>query len=394
MKTIKQLTDMDLKNKRVLLRVDFDTPVDKKTGEIIDDSRIKISIPTINYILSKNPKQLILMWKLGRPKDNEFYLKTNKGASYLSKLIDEKVVKVDGWGEKELPDNKIIALENVRFHPDEKTNDHNKFEHRSKHLATLGDVFVNDAFAMAHRAECSTTGIMKYLPSCIGLNLKKEVDIIEKITKNPKKPLVAIIGGAKSDKIEVIDELLELVDHLIIGGVMANTFLKSKGVNIGQSKFDKESLGKAKQFLHDYGDKIELPIDYVCGEKFDESTKAIVIEQDDDINNLMIMDIGPKTIDKYIDILNKSNTVIWGGPIGVFEFPQFQNGTKQIAQTLANLDIVKVIGGGDSGEAIHELKLENKMTHVSSGGGAFLELLSGNKLPVIEELSKNSKRFK
>ena len=383
-----QLKDFDFTDKKVLLRVDFDTPVDKVTGIIKDDFRIKISIPTIKYLLEANAKQIILMWKLGRPKNNESYWKTDKGAERLSKLINEKVVKVDSWDN--IPDKRIVALENVRFSPDEKSNN---MDQRAKQIASLGEVFVNDAFAMAHRSEATTTGIMKYLPSCIGLNFEKELNIISKVVKNPKKPFIAIIGGAKADKINVVNNLLKKVDKLIISGILANTFLKASGVNIGNSKYTKESVDDAKKILNKFPDKIILLKDAVLGKEYEKNTESKFASINEDLTNWMILDVGPETVKEYKEILSDAKTVVWGGPLGVFEFEKFRNGSFEIAKSLASKDTIKLIGGGDTGEAIRMFKLEDKMTHVSSGGGAFLELMAGKKLPTVRELHKNYVTF-
>ncbi len=383
------MKDFRFLGKKVLVRLDFDTPVDKKTGNIKDDFRIRINLPTIRYLLEKKPKQIILMWKLGRPKNKENYLKTDKGAEYLGNILKKKVYKVDEGSP--IPDKKIVAMENVRFNKDEKSPNMIK---RAEEISRLGDLFVNDAFAMAHRKEATTTGIMEFLPSCIGLNFERELNIISKTIKSSEKPLVSIIGGAKPDKINVIKNLLKKSDKIIVSGVLANTFLKAKGIDIGSSIYCHESIEDAKKILEKYPGKIVLPIDSVLGKNLDKNTKPSYIVLGKKSCKGMIMDIGQKTIEKYLAILSKAKTVIWGGPLGVFELENFRKGTYEITKFLSERNITKLIGGGDTGEAVRMFGLSDKMTYVSSGGGAFLELMAGRELPAVSALEKNSKRFK
>jgi 3-phosphoglycerate kinase len=371
----------DFKDRRVLLRVDFNIPI--KSGKITDDSRIKKSLPTIKHILSQNPKKIIIISHLGRPKDSkDKSCSMQKPASRLSSLLKKKVYfeKSTDLRNLKLPEKKIIVLENLRYDPGEKNND----EDFAKKLASYADVFVFDAFGAAHRAHASVTGIPKYLPSCFGLLMKKEILYLKTNMKNPKKPFIAIIGGAKSDKISIINELLKKVNYLIVAGVLGNTFLKAKGSELGLSKYDEESLGFAKKMLERYPKKIILPKDFITGNEFSDKSKA-TIEKGKKITG-MIMDIGPETIEYYKKILSKAKTVVWAGPIGVFELKKFEKGTKEIAKHLAKLNAVTIIGGGDSGEAIAKYKLEKKMTHVSTGGGASLEMLSGKKLPALKAI--------
>lgn len=371
----------NFKDKKVLIRVDFNIPI--KSGKITDDSRIKEALPTIQYILNQNPKQVIIISHLGRPKDNkDKSCSMQKPASRLSSLIKKKVYfeKNTELRNLKLPDEKIIVLENLRYDLGEEKNN----DVFAKKLASYADLFVFDAFGVAHREHASVVGIPKYLPSCFGLLMKKEILHLKTEMTHPKKPFVAIIGGAKSDKISVINELLKKVNYLIVGGVLANTFLKANGVDVGLSKFDSESLDFAKKMLKKYPEKIKLPIDYITGLEFSEKTKYS-IEKGRKIKG-MIMDIGPHTIESYKKILSKAKTIVWAGPIGVFEFKKFERGTKEIAKFISTLNATTIIGGGDSGEAIHKYKLEKKITHISTGGGASLEMLSGKKLPALNAI--------
>jgi phosphoglycerate kinase len=388
-----KLKDFDFSNKRVLVRVDFNVPVDK-ANNITDDSRIKKTLPTLKYILDKKPKQLIIISHFGRPEGEykpEFSLKNV--AKRLQELLLKEVYLMPipkAADIPKLPNNKIIMLDNLRFDKGEEAND----DSLAKKLADFGDLFVFDAFGVSHRDQASVTGVPKYIPACAGLLMEKEVEFLKDVVDDPKKPFTAIIGGAKEDKIAVIDKLINKVDNLIVGGVLANTFMTAKGQNIGASKFSKESLIYATKLINQYGNKIHTPVDFIVADRFaaDASTRCAGLS--DNIDGWMIMDIGPYTIAGYKQILSQSKTVIWAGPIGVFEFEPFKRGTLDIATHLAGLDIIKVIGGGDSSEAIEKFGLAGKMSHVSTGGGASLELLSGKVLPGVKALEENYTRFK
>ncbi len=388
-----RLKDFDFKDKRALVRVDFNVPVDK-SNSIADDSRIRKTLPTLNYILSKKAKQLIIVSHFGRPEGEhkpEFSLKPI--AKRLKELLSKEVWLVPtpkAFDITKFPENKVIMLENIRFDKGEEANDDNL----AKKLASFADLFVFDAFGVSHRSQASVTGVQKYLPSCAGFLMEKEIEFLRGVVENPKKPFTAIIGGAKEDKIDVIDKLITKVDNLIVGGILANTFMKAKGINIGASKFSKETLDYAKKIIGQYEKKINLPVDYIVADRFSADANIKCVGLPDNIDGWMIMDIGPYTISGYKDILSKSNTVVWAGPIGVFEWESFRRGTFDIATHLAGLDIVKVIGGGDSGDAIEKFGLADKMTHVSTGGGASLELLSGKELPGVKALEENYLKFK
>ncbi|MEM3374688.1 MAG: phosphoglycerate kinase [Candidatus Woesearchaeota archaeon] len=385
-----KLKDFNFKDKRVLLRVDFNVPI--KNNVISDDSRIRKAIPTIEYILEKKPKQLIIISHLGRPESYQPEFSLKPVCERLNQLLGKDFMFHSNPYIRNipvLPDFQRIMLENIRFDKGEEENDLKLAEK----LASFADLFVFDAFGVCHRDQASVSGIPKFLPSCMGFLMEKEVTFLKEKMENPEKPFVAIIGGAKEDKISVIDRLIEKVDTLIVGGVLANTFLKAKGLNIGNSKYSKEYLDYAKKMLEKYPNKIALPVDYICADSFSENAKTRCAGLPDDITGWIIMDIGPYTITGYKEILSKAKTVVWAGPIGVFEWEPFKRGTWDIARHLAELNITKIIGGGDSGEAIIKFGLEDKMTLVSTGGGASLELLSGKEMPGIKALEENYNLF-
>jgi len=388
----KTIKDIDLKGKKVLMRVDFNVPLDEKLN-ITDDIRIRSAVPTIKYAIEKGAK-VILMSHLGRPDGKVVEsMRLTPVAKKLEELLGKKAMKTDdciGPAVEEtvaaMKPGDVVLLENLRFHAEEEQND----PAFAKALAHLGDVFVNDAFGTAHRAHASTEGVTKYLPSVAGFLLEKEIQYLGQTVDNPKRPFVAILGGAKvKDKIKVIDNLLNKVDALIIGGGMAYTFLKAKGKTIGNSKLDKDGFETAKQALDKAAKKnipILLPIDNVIGDKFDANANTKVVGEDIP-DGWMGLDIGPKTIKLFEDKLKDAKTIIWNGPMGVFEMDKFAKGTKDIAMFLADLKgAITIIGGGDTAAAMLKFKVEDKMTHISTGGGASLEYLEGRGLPGIDAL--------
>ncbi len=387
---ILKIKNIDVKNKKVLVRVDFNVPLNDD-GDITEDERITAVIPTITFLLEENAK-IILMSHLGRPEGQIVEkLKMDKVAKKLSELLDKEVIKLDDCiGEKvkekinEMKNKDIILLENLRFHPEEEKND----EKFAKELASLGDVYVNDAFANSHRNHASMTTITKFLPSYAGLLFEKEINVLSAVIEEPERPFVAIIGGAKPDKIGVIKNLLKIVDKLIIGGVLANTFLKAKRINIGKSKFDEESLKTAKELLEKFNDKIILPIDAFVADNIEKGTNSRIVDVKKVPGNAIRSDIGAESISLYKSILKEAKTIVWGGPIGVFEFEKFAEGTNEIALFLSGLKAEVIIGGGESAAAIKQLGLESEVTYVSTGGGAFLQFLSGKQLPAIKVLEK------
>ena len=389
----KTVRDIDLKDKKVLVRCDFNVPFDEN-GNISDNRRIVAALPTIKYLLENNCK-VILCSHLGRPKGEvkkEFSLKPV--AEELSKLLGKDVkLAQDVVGESaiELTSNmkngEIVLLENVRFEPGEEKND----EELSKKLASLAQIYVNDAFGTAHRAHSSTTGVASFLPAVSGFLIEKELEFLGGALEDPKRPFIAILGGKKvSDKIGVIDSLLEKVDTLIIGGGMAYTFFKSMGYSVGNSICEEDKLYLAQELMEKAkakNVKLVLPIDNVIADEFSQDANSKVIDSDSIPDGWEGLDIGPKTVELFKNELKDAKTVIWNGPLGLSEFEKFANGTRKIAQTLADLsDCITIIGGGDSAAAIEKMGLSDKMTHISTGGGASLEFLEGKKLPGIEAL--------
>jgi len=389
------LNDLDVKGKKVIVRADFNVPLDKKTNDITDDKRIRESLPTIRFLIERGAK-VILCSHLGRPNGKIVEpLRMDKIADRLQQLLNKKVKKLDDCiGDyikqeiSKMKDRDIIVLENLRFHPEEEAND----DDFSKQLGELADLYVNDAFGTCHRAHASTYGIAKYLKSAAGFLVEKELNVMGKAMESPQRPFIGILGGVKvSDKIKLIENLLAKVDKLLLGGAMIFTFYKSQGVNVGLSKVDKDGIDLAKKILKD--SKIVLPVDVVAADKFDADANAKVADVNSIPNKWMGLDIGPETIRKYEEILNGAKTVIWNGPLGVFEFDKFANGTKEIAKFLSGLKAVTIIGGGDSAAAVEKFGYADKLTHVSTGGGASLEFFEGKKLPCIEALEESYKKF-
>ncbi len=388
------IRDIDLKGKRVLVRVDFNVPIEN--GSITDNTRITAALPTLKAILDKGPKSLVLMSHLGRPKDGvpdpKFSMKPV--AEALGKLLgkpvtfiedattDAGVNKVNG-----LPDGSVAVLENTRFYVGETKND----AELARKFARFGEVFVNDAFGSAHRGHSSTEAVAHLMPAVAGLLMEKELDYLATSLENPKRPLVAILGGAKvSDKIKVIENLLGKADKLLIGGGMANTFLRAQGRKTGASLVEEGSLDMARDLMAKGGGKLELPVDCVVADRFDNAAASKVMAATEDVpDGWQILDIGPKTIEKFRSILAGARTIVWNGPMGVFEMSNFAKGTNAIAQILGELTpkgVLTIIGGGDSVAAVQQAGLADKMTHISTGGGASLELLEGRELPGVAAL--------
>lgn len=395
------IKDIDLKNKRVLIRVDFNVPQDEK-GNITDDARIVKSLDTLRHCVGQNAK-VILMSHLGRPKgkkDPKYTLEPV--AKHLSKLLGKNVRLlpdcVGAEAEKvvlELKPGEVVLLENLRFHAEEEKND----PAFAKQLAALGEVFVNDAFGAAHRAHASTEGVTKYLPSVAGFLLAKEVEYFGKAISNPDRPFVTILGGAKvSDKIKLISNLLDKADTLLIGGAMAYTFYKVLGIGIGTSKFEPEGVPAAKEALEKAKKKnvpLLLPVDRVISQKFEKNPSDVKTIDGDIPDGWMGLDIGPKTIQQYKEVLGKAKTIVWNGPVGVFEMPPFDKGTRELAQFIAGLKgVTSIIGGGDTAAAVKVFGLEEKMSHVSTGGGASLEFLEGTTLPGVAALKDKTEKVK
>ena len=389
----KTVKDIDVKGKKVIVRCDFNVPM--KDGKITDDIRIVSALPTIKYLLDNNAK-VILMSHLGRPDkcyDAKYSLKPV--ATRLSELLKQDVKlaedeNVVGENAKRLvsdmKEKDVVMLENVRFVAGETKNDPTF----AKELSSLADIFVNDAFGTAHRAHSSTAGIADYIPAVMGFLIEKEVSIMGKALENPERPFVAILGGSKvSDKISVIENLITKVDTLVIGGAMAYTFLKSQGKAIGTSRVEEDKIELAKTLIEKAdkaGVKLLLPVDHVVAKEFDANADSHNTVDENIEDGFMGLDIGEKTVKLYCDVIAKSKTAIWNGPMGVFEMPKFAVGTKALAQALSETDAVSIIGGGDSAAAVEQLGFADKMTHISTGGGASLEFLEGKVLPGIDVL--------
>jgi phosphoglycerate kinase len=382
--------DISLKGKRVLMRVDFNVPM--ASGIVTDDKRIRAALPTIQYVLDQG-SSLILMSHLGRPKgsgfDPEFSLKA--AAEALAKLLGKPVqVAPDCVGPeveamaKALKPGDVLMLENTRFHKGEEKNDLDL----ARQMAALGDVYVNDAFGSAHRAHASTEGVARFLPAVSGFLMEQELEYLGRATVNPAHPYIAILGGAKvSDKIAVIENLLARCDTLIIGGGMANTFLAAKGYNMQDSLVEASSVETAKAIMAKTGDRLMLPVDAVAAVKFDAEAASQVVDVDQVPAGWRVLDIGPKSIAQFSEVLKTAKLVVWNGPMGVFEFPKFAEGTFAIARLLATTGATTVIGGGDSASAVKQAGVAKQMTHVSTGGGASLEFLEGRVLPGVAALN-------
>ena len=389
----KSVEDLDVKGKRVLVRCDFNVPL--KDGEITNDKRIVAGLPTIKYLMEQGAK-VILCSHLGRPKGEykpEFSLApvAKRLSEYLGVDVplaeDENVV---GDNAKkmaaDLQDGQVMLLENVRYRAEETKNE----ENFSKELASLADLFVNDAFGTAHRAHCSTTGVASYLPAACGYLIQKEIQFMGGALADPKRPLVAILGGAKvSDKIGVISNLIDKCDTIIIGGGMAYTFMKYLGHNIGTSLLEADWVDKAGEMMQtakDKGVKFLIPIDNRCGKEYKEDTEVLVCKSDDIPDGWMGLDIGPKTEKLFADAIDGAGTVIWNGPMGVSEWDNFASGTIAVAKAIADSGAISIIGGGDSVAAVTKLGFADQMSHISTGGGASLEFLEGKELPGIAAL--------
>ncbi len=384
----KTVKDIDLKNKRVLMRVDFNVPM--ADGKVTDDKRIKAALPTIKYVLEQGAS-LLLMSHLGRPKggpDAEFSLRAASEA--LAALLGIPVqMAPDCVGPevekmaKELKAGEVLMLENTRFHKGEEKNDLDL----AKQMASLGDVYVNDAFGSAHRAHSSTEGIARFLPAVSGFLMEQELEYLGRAVANPVHPYIAILGGAKiSDKILVVETLLSKCDKLIIGGGMANTFLAAQGLNMQDSLVEAESLELAKTIFAKSSDKMILPVDAIIADKFDAEANTQTVDVDKIPAGWRMLDVGPKTLELYKTSLDGVKLVVWNGPVGVFEMPKFAEGTFALARMLAESGAITVIGGGDSASAVKKAGVAKQMTHVSTGGGASLEFLEGKELPGVAAL--------
>ncbi len=388
----KTIRDVDVAGKTVLVRVDFNVPQDKD-GNVTDATRIEAALPTVRWLLERNAR-VVLMSHLGRP-DGKVVDKLRMApvARELEKLLGQPVKTApDSVGPevermvRDLKQGEVLLLENLRFHPEEEAND----PEFARQLASLADLYVNDAFGTAHRAHASTAGVASFIPAVAGFLMEKELAALGSILENPARPLAAIIGGAKvSSKIKVLQNLLTKVDVLIIGGGMANTFLKARGLQVGKSLLEEDKVEVARDLMNQAqqkGVKLGLPTDVVVAERFEAEAPSKVVAVDDVPEGWVIMDIGPRTVDEFVKLLEPARTVFWNGPMGVFEMPRFANGTKAIAEILAKSSATTVVGGGDSVAAVEQMGYADRMTHISTGGGASLELVEGRTLPGVAAL--------
>jgi phosphoglycerate kinase len=384
----KTITDIDVKGKRVLVRVDYNVPI--KEDKVTDDTRIVAAMPTLQYLLDHGAA-VILASHLGRPKggpDPKFSLRPV--AAHLSGLLGKPVAFADDCigpvaeaAAKALKPGEILVLENTRFHPEEEKND----PEFAKKMASLADIYVNDAFGSAHRAHASTEGVAHYLPAVAGFLMEKEIQYLGQAIANPKRPFIAILGGAKiSDKIGVIRNLLTKADQILIGGGMANTFFKAQGYSVGDSLYEEEALDTARQLLQSGSTHLRLPVDVVIGDRFDAEADKKIMAMASVPDGWRILDIGPDTVASFGKTIAGAGTIVWNGPMGVFEFPRFAEGTIGVAKAVAASKAVSIIGGGDSVAAINQAGLADRITHISTGGGASLEMLEGLDLPGLVAL--------
>jgi len=388
-----KMTDLDLAGKRVLIRQDLNVPI--KDGKVSSDKRIRASMPTIEHCL-KAGARVMLMSHLGRPTEGEYNAEFSLApvAEHLSGLLGKDVRLVKDYLEQapEVAEGEVVILENVRFNAGEKKND----DELAKKYAALCDVFVMDAFGTAHRAQASTHGVAKHAPvACAGPLLAGELEALGKALDNPARPMVAIVGGSKvSTKLTVLDSLSKIVDQLIVGGGIANTFIAAAGHNVGKSLYEPDLIDTCKKLTADAqarGGDIPVPVDVVCGKEFSESAEATLKKVDEVEDDDMIFDIGPESAAHLAEILKSAGTIVWNGPVGVFEFDQFGEGTKAIAMAIAESPAFSIAGGGDTLAAVDKYGIADKVSYISTGGGAFLEFLEGKKLPAVEILEERAK---
>ena len=391
--TIIKMTDLDLSGKRVLIRMDLNVPL--KNGKVADDTRIRASMPTIEHAVNAGAK-VMLMSHLGRPDEGVFDADYSLApvAAHLSKSLSCRVTLVKDWlqGVK-MADGEVVLCENVRFNKGEGKND----DGLSRKMAGLCDIYVMDAFGTAHRAQASTHGVAKYAPvACAGPLLASELEALGRALDNPARPMVAIVGGSKvSTKLTVLDSLSKIVDQLIVGGGIANTFIAAAGYQVGKSLYEPDLVDVAKRLTSDArarGGDIPVPRDVVCGKEFSEKAKATLKNVSEIAKDDRVFDIGPETSDMFDEIIKKAGTVVWNGPVGVFEFDQFGEGTRRLAMSIAKSRAFSIAGGGDTLAAVSKYNIADKVSYISTGGGAFLEFLEGKKLPTVAILEERAKR--
>jgi phosphoglycerate kinase len=378
---VRTLDDLDVDGKRVLVRVDFNVPRDED-GKVTDDARIRAALPTLRELRDKGAKRLVLAAHLGRPKDREPELSLKPAAERLSELLDTPVELASDLDH--VPDGDVVMLENVRYEPGETKND----PELAERYAALADVYVNDAFGAAHRAHASTEAVAHLLPHAAGRLLEREVSTLRGILDDPRRPLVAVVGGAKvTDKIGVLEAFLDKADTILIGGAMCFPFFKAQGHDVGDSLCEEAGIEPARRILAAGSDKLRLPLDLIAGRAFSADTEVHTIDGVDVPDGWMGLDIGARTVDVYAEVIEHAGTVFWNGPMGAFELEPFETGTRAIAEAIAASDAVTVVGGGDSAAALAEFGLADRVDHLSTGGGASLELVEGKALPGVEALS-------
>ncbi|UCC56682.1 MAG: phosphoglycerate kinase [Gammaproteobacteria bacterium] len=390
--SVLKMTDLDLHGKRVLIRQDLNVPV--KDGRVTSDKRIVASLPTIEHAMNAGAKVMV-MSHLGRPVEGEYdeQFSMIPVGEHMAALLGHNVEMVKDWinGVGEIHNGEVVLCENVRFNVGEKSND----DDLSRKMAALCDIYVMDAFGTAHRAQASTHGVAKYAPiACAGPLLAGELEALGKALDNPERPLVAIVGGSKvSTKLTVLDSLSRVVDQLIPGGGIANTFLAASGCNVGKSLYEADLIPEAKRLMdaaRDKGGEIPVPTDVIVGKEFSESAEAIVRRVEDVADDDMIFDIGPETAARYAGMMRNAGTIVWNGPVGVFEFDQFGEGTKTLGQAIADSDAFSIAGGGDTLAAVDKYGIADRVSYISTGGGAFLEFLEGKKLPAVAMLEQRA----
>lgn len=385
--------ELDLNDKNILIRVDFNVPI--RDGKVEDDTRIKASIPTIQHVLEVGGR-VRLMSHLGRPTEGEYdeAYSLKPVAEKLAELLGCDVPLIRDWQNGIESEDNILMLENVRFAKGEKAND----DELARHMANLCHIYINDAFATAHRAQASTHGVAKYAPvACAGPLMMAELDALGKALEEPAKPMVAVVGGSKvSTKLTILDSLSEKVDQLIVGGGIANTFLKAAGHKVGQSLCEDDLLDEARRLMakaEEQGRSIPIPVDVVCAKAFAEDAEAHVRTLDEVEDDDLILDVGPETAKQYAEILAEAKTTIWNGPLGVFEFDQFGEGTRALSEAIANSEGFSIAGGGDTLSAISKYQISDKVSYISTGGGAFLEFLEGKELPAVAILEESARAW-
>ena len=392
-----KMPDFDFKGKKVIVRVGADVPVDEK-GRIKDDKRIKQSLPTIKQVLKQKPKQVILMCHLGRPDASspDMKLSTKKVAERFGELLKKKIIYTPNWSTAGFENERLVFLENLRFNKGEKSKDENERRAFGAQLASLADYYVNDAFSNAHRKHASMYDVPLLIPGCLSEAVENEITTIRNSVDNPERPMVSIIAGLKADKLNAVKNLLGKADKILVGGALSFALLKAFGKNVGSSKVDDEGLKEFSELVGRIKEssKVVLPVDCIIADKFDESAEVKTVSVDDIPDGWMGVDIGPKTIKIFEDELTKARTIVWNGPVGVFEIRKFSKGTEEIAKFIAKCRAVKVVGGGDSAAAAAKFGVEKKMTLVSTGGGASLEIIEGNELPSLKALEQSYEKFK